>query len=288
MPKMRRNRRPPLRGSVQRSAPVRLRAREDGLGLAARLGIAGGMIVVATMLAVWGWRSGWIGQRAAELSEQSARLMQKAHFAVADIIVIGRQQTDKNQLFAAIEATHGMPIFTFKPSEAETRIARLSWVKAVTVERRLPDTIFVHLTERAPLARWQHDNHLAIIDSDGKILPEAGVESFAQLPLVVGAGAPAEAKELLNTLHSFSVVESKVTAAVRVGERRWDLHLSPNAVARLPEHEVADALKRLSILISEQKILERDIVAIDLRMPDRLVLEPGSSASHPVHEDQRL
>jgi cell division protein FtsQ len=69
-----------------------------------------------------------------------------------------------------------------------------------------------------------------------------------------------------------------MTAAVRVSERRWDLHVQPRVIVKLPETNVDAALKRLSGLITDQKILERDIVGIDLRMPDRYVIEPGTSA----------
>jgi cell division protein FtsQ len=65
-----------------------------------------------------------------------------------------------------------------------------------------------------------------------------------------------------------------MTAAVRVGERRWDVHLEPDVIARLPEKDIDDALKRLSDLITDKKILERNVAAIDLRLPDRLVIEP--------------
>jgi cell division protein FtsQ len=109
-------------------------------------------------------------------------------------------------------------------------------------------------------------------------LPDAKPEQFESLPLVVGADAPPETKALLDVLGDYPVVREKMTAAVRVGARRWDLHFSPNVTARLPERKVTSALKLLSSLISERKILERDISAIDLRLPDRLVIE----SAHPV------
>lgn len=279
---MPRPRRSSLRGSVQQTTTVRVRPRESGLGTTARLALAGLGILLVMGTGFIVWRSGWIHRQGAALRDFALETTQKAHFAVNDIVVEGRKQTDKDQLFAALEVTSGSPIFAFKPADAEARVAKLPWVDAVTVERHLPDTIYVHLTERVPMARWQHDNHVTVIDAAGKVLNEASPDQFSTLPLLVGVGAPAEGQRLLKTLHSFPVVEAKVTSAVRVSERRWDLHLLPNVVARLPEEGVADALKRLSALISEQKILERDIVAIDLRIPDRLVIEqPGNATTTP-------
>ncbi len=278
-----RRKKPTMRGSVQQNTTtVRVRSHDSDLSLMARLGIAGGVVLLLVLLLFWGWHSGWFHRQAENFVGNTVHLTQKAHFAVKDIIVEGRQHTDKDQLSLALDTTAGSPIFAFRPSEAEARIAKLSWVESVTVERRLPDTIYVRLVERVPLARWQHDNRVTVIDRLGKILPDADADHFGHLPLVVGAGAPTETKELLDELHSFPPVNEKVTAAVRVSERRWDLHLEGKIVARLPETETRDALKRLSILITEQKILERDIVAIDLRIPDRLIFE-SSPATVPPH-----
>jgi cell division protein FtsQ len=266
---------------------VRVRPRETTrLSFMMRAGISGLTVLVLLVLGLWGWHSGWFHRQATEFAEYSLKLTQKAHFAVGDIVVEGRQHTDKDQLFVALEAPAKSPIFAFSPAEAEARITKLSWIESVTVERRLPDTIYVRLTERLPIARWQHENHVSVIDDKGKVLPDANPENFGQLPLVVGQGAPDEAKVLLDALHLFPTVAQKVTASVRVGERRWDLHLSEKIVARLPETDIAEALKRLSILITEQKILERDIVAIDLRMPDRLIIESGSGATPQPHPDR--
>ena len=287
---MRRNRQPSLRGSVtQNTGTVRVRAEDTSrLGLLIRVAIGISVLIVITLLGLWGWRTGWIHRQVTRMAEEGLHLTQKAHFAVGDIDVEGRQHANKDQLLLALDVTTGSPIFAFDPSQAETRIAKLPWVRSVIVERRLPDTIYVRLTEQEPLARWQHDNHVVVIDMQGKTLPDASPDQFPQLPLVVGEGAPAEANNLFTALHTFPTVDEKVAAAVRVGDRRWDLHLQPKIVVRLPESDIPDALKRLSILISEQKILERDIVTIDLRQPDRLVIEPSTAPSSQHPTDNRL
>jgi oligopeptidase B len=41
----------------------------------------------------------------------------------------------------------------------------LPWVRRASVERRLPDTIFVRLEERIPLALWQRQGRFVVIDS---------------------------------------------------------------------------------------------------------------------------
>ena len=62
-------------------------------------------------------------------------------------------------------------------------------------------------------------------------------------------------------------------AAVRVGERRWNLRLDNGVEVRLPEEGAEAALAELVRLAREQDILSRDIKAIDLRFPDRLIVK---------------
>ncbi len=71
-----------------------------------------------------------------------------------------------------------------------------------------------------------------------------------------------------------------MTAAVRVGERRWNLRLSNGADVLLPEGEEVAALDRLLQLQQDHAVLDRPLQAIDLRLPDRLVLRAAQDA-HP-------
>ncbi len=280
----------PLRGSVtQNTASVRMRARETSrLAFLIRLGAVVGSLLIIFGVLLWLWHIGWPQRQTEKLLDSGLHATQKAQFAVKDIIVEGRQQVNKEGLFTALGTVAGAPIFSFDVSAAQNRIAKLPWVASVIVERRLPDTIVVHLNERVPLARWQHDDHTVVIDTEGDELDEAKLDQFSNLPLVVGADAAGQAHSLLETLKDYPTITPHMTAAVRVGERRWDLHLQPKAVAKLPEKDMERALSKLSDLIDDKKILERDILVIDLRDPSKMFLEPGSSNADHTSGDQHL
>lgn len=280
----------PLRGSVtQSTASVRMRAKETTrLNFLIRFGVVAGSLVVIFGLLIWLWHIGWPQHQTEKLIDAGLHATQKAQFAIKDIVVEGRQQVNKDGLSAALGTIAGAPILSFDPVAAQSRIAKLPWVDSAIVERRLPDTIVVKLTERVPLARWQHDDHTIVIDNEGGELPEAKLDQFPQLPLVVGADAAGQAHDLLDMLKDYPAITQHMSAAVRVGERRWDIHLQPKTVAKLPEINMSRALSRLSDLIIDQKILERDIVAIDLRDPSKLVIEPGASGSDNAAEGNHL
>jgi cell division protein FtsQ len=70
-----------------------------------------------------------------------------------------------------------------------------------------------------------------------------------------------------------------VRASVLVGERRWNLRLKNGIDVRLPESGVATALERLVALDREKNLITRDILAIDLRLPDRVTVRLSEAAA---------
>jgi cell division protein FtsQ len=263
-----------LRGSVMQNRPSRDRQPSRGFFYKVKLGFFSGLAALVVLALLWLGLSGWYGRQIDDMARAAVRLSQKAHFAVSDILVEGREHTGKDELFGALGVQQDMPIFAFRPSAAIERLQQLPWVARAVVERRLPGTIYVSLVERVPLARWQNGAKTVVIDREGKELANASPEAFAHLPLVVGESAPAKTESLLKELKLFPGILRIMKAAVRVGERRWNLHLQPGTVARLPEDGTLEALQRLDGLMRDQKILERSVEAIDLRFPGRFILEP--------------
>ncbi|ABI61323.2 Cell division protein ftsQ [Granulibacter bethesdensis] len=197
---------------------------------------------------------------------------------IQDIVIEGRSNTPEPLLNAALGVRKGDPLLGFSVAEARQRIETLSWVENASVERRLPGTIVVKLTERRPFAIWQNQGKFVLIDRDGQIVADQDVATFRTLPLVVGAGAPAAATTLLDALKTEPEVKAHVIAAVRVNGRRWNLRLQNGTDVLLPEDHPLEAIKRLAALHKEHELLDRPLQSVDLRLPDRMVLRPRSEA----------
>jgi len=191
---------------------------------------------------------------------------------VADITVEGRETTDRETILAALAAGPGTPILAVSPTRVKEQLEALPWVRTAVIERRLPGTLYVRLVERKPLALWQHGGKLELIDREGSIIPVTRLDRFAKLPLVVGESAASHAAELLETLASDPDLAARVTAAVRVGDRRWNLRIDNAIAVLLPADEMASAWSQLARLERSSAILKREVLTIDLRLPDRLVL----------------
>jgi len=235
---------------------------------------AAGIFLVA-MLFVGLVRSATPGRGSLEtMRERIGSLTAFAGLRVEHIEFEGRQNTPEPLLRAALGVTTGQPILGFSLDAARQRIETLSWIKQATVERRLPDTIVVNVEERRPFAIWQNNNRFVLIDRAGNEVANQDLAHFRTLPLVVGPGAPQAAATLIDALTARPALQKYVVAAVRVGERRWNVLMTSGANVMLPEgHEVA-ALDRLMQLQQGHDLLDRPLVAIDMRLPDRLVLRP--------------
>ena len=117
--------------------------------------------------------------------------------------------------------------------------------------------------------------------------PGKDADAFKTLPLVVGAGAPEAAAALLDDLAALPALKSRVVAAVRVGERRWNLHLSNGADVLLPEGAEGAAMTKLMELQTSQALLDRPLQVVDMRLPDRLVVRPMASGAPPAPAGKR-
>ena len=191
---------------------------------------------------------------------------------VADIKVEGRETTDRDTILQALGAGPGTPILAVNPHRAKAQLETLPWVRSAVIERRLPDTLYVRLVERKPLALWQHGGKLELIDREGAVIPVTRLDRFAKLPLVVGEGAASHAAVLLDMLASEVDLAARVTAAIRVGDRRWNLRIDNAIDVLLPTDEPAGAWAQLARLERSSAILKRDVQTVDIRLPDRLVL----------------
>lgn len=191
---------------------------------------------------------------------------------VSDIRVEGRETTDRETILAALGAGPGTPILAVDPTRAKDQLEALPWVRTAVIERHLPGTLYVRLVERKPLALWQHGGKIELIDHRGDVIPVARLGQFAKLPMVVGEGAARHAGELLQMLASEPELAARVTAAIRVGDRRWNLRIDNAIDVLLPADEAANAWAQLARLERSSVVLKRDLKTIDLRLPDRLVL----------------
>ena len=267
------------------------RQRRDRLYRAARrIGLIGGGTVFVLWLGAWLVLGGVPQRIGLWVADSTLQASARAGFAVEDILVEGRVNTDPAILRALVNATPGDPLFAFDPRAARDLIARIAWVKSARVERRLPGTIYIGLVERTPLALWQNKGKVRVIDAEGVTLTDTNLMPFKDLPIVVGEDAPATVGALFGLLAAEPLLQARIEAATRVGGRRWDLRLKNGMTIKLPEEDAALALRRLALAQEEDGLLDKDLTVIDARQADRLTVRtrPGAVESYRASAGQAL
>jgi cell division protein FtsQ len=246
-----------------------------------RVALLGAPLALLAGVSAGALLSGWSQGRTSNQASDSAliALTGSLGLVVSDIEVEGRATTDTATILAALDAHAGTPILAISPARAKEQLEALPWVRSAAIERRLPGTIYVRLVERKPLAVWQHDSKLELIDRDGTVIPVTDLSRFANLPTVVGGDAARRgAAELIDLLASEPDLAARVTAAVLVGDRRWNLRIDGAIDVMLPEDDPAGAWARLAALERTSRLLQRDVQMVDMRLPDRLVMRVSDPA----------
>jgi cell division protein FtsQ len=260
----------------RRPAPPRWRARvwrTGGLAsLLLALAIGGGWVWHAKLVAI-----AWNGLHDAVVSGSA-----NAGLRLREVVVEGRKHTPRDQLLASLGVQLGHPMLAIDPQALKAKVEALGWVRSAAVERRLPDQLYIRISEAEPIALWQRDGGFQLIDRSGQVLDLADAAAFSQLPVLVGDGAPAHAGELLAMLAREPDLAGRVRGAVWVGERRWNLRFDNGVDVKLPADSPQVAWSLLAKLEREQRLLARDLTVIDMRLPDRLIvrLGPGVELQH--------
>ncbi|MGQ4273147.1 cell division protein FtsQ/DivIB [Terrihabitans sp. B22-R8] len=210
-------------------------------------------------------------------------------FTIARIEVEGRKVLTNDELIQALGYEPGQSLVGLDVGAARESLLKNPLVKQASVRKLYPDRLTVKIVEREPFALWQQGESLSVIASDGTVIEGAPGSRFAHLPLVVGRGADSSAKEILSALQAHPELRERVYAAVRVGERRWNLRLKNGMDIKLPDHGVEDALARVARLDRDHKITDRDITELDLRLPGRATVrlsEPVAKALAEAAKDK--
>ena len=216
-------------------------------------------------------------------SHYSANLtkINSSMFSISKIEFDGNERIPEVLLLKTSRLRYKGNIFIPDLNEIKSSLENIAWVKSAVVQRKLPNQIFVRISERIPIAILQSKYRLYLVDSDGTILEHDGIGDFNNLPIIVGEGAEKEVSHLLRCLRKFPKIKKQFVIAVRVGKRRWDLKISKGIVVKLPESGVMHALSILEEISNSKGFFNDDICSIDLRILDRVVITKKDQERRP-------
>jgi cell division protein FtsQ len=200
-------------------------------------------------------------------------------FGIERVTITGLSGLSEQEVLVAAGIDSKTSLVFFDADEARRQLEATPLIREAAVRKLYPGEVSISLTEREPYALWQVKGELFVIAADGTVIDKMDDGRFAHLPLVVGVDANNRAREYLALRSEAGPIAPHIRAATLVSGRRWNLKLDNGMDVRLPEVKPEVALQRLVSLESDARILDKDVLAIDLRQPDRVVMRLSEEAA---------
>lgn len=240
--------------------------------------VGGGCLSVLLMVAgAYGLHTGWFSKTSNMIVDGVYATTADAGFALDGLYLQGRSRTSVKEIERVMHIAPGDPILRIPLEELKARLENIESIKKAEVERALPSTLYVRIVEREPVALWQYKGDIALIDDNGVVMPGMDIVPYKHLPLIVGQGAPAHVRELIRILSSDGELMKRFSSATRISDRRWNIRLKNDegliVEVRLPESNAPIAWRKLAQIEQNQRLLDRDIKVIDLRLDGKVFIK---------------
>ena len=221
----------------------------------------------------WFVRDGGISRTLTMAENRFFEWTAQSGFKVEHVYLEGRNHTAMEKIEQALQVKSGTPILAQSPREMRDRLEALDRVQTAEVERILPSTLHIHIIEREPIAIWQNQGALRLIDNTGRIMEDVSVAAYSHLPIVIGENAPSHAPELFTMMAQDPALLKQVSAAIRVSERRWNLRFKNGIEVKMPERDANAAWQMLETMQARDDIMGKAILAIDFRLAGKVFLQ---------------
>ena len=242
-------------------------------------GIAASVLLLAATLGYGAIAGGHVADIVDWLKGVRDEAANAVGFRIAEISLTGPKDVSREEVLTIAGVTGRASLLFLDADAARARLMANPWIADAAVFKLYPDRLQISITERQPFALWQEEGRVSVIASDGTVLEPFVADRYRDLPLVVGRGAERQAKNFLAIVARYPDIRTMLRASILVAQRRWNLQLDNGIDVRLPEGDVEEAFQRLIALDHEKKLLSRDIVAVDLRLPDRVIVRLSDAAA---------
>ena len=205
-----------------------------------------------------------------------------AGFTLKRVEITGAERVSRLAIYnvAFDQDSMAMPLVDLSATRA--RLMRFGWIREARVSRRLPDTLVIDIVERQPVAIWQNNQQLSLIDADGVVLEPVRIDHMPNLPWVIGPASTRHIGGLGTLMQAAPRLRPQIAGATWVGQRRWDIRFQSGELLTLPEgdDEARRAISRFAMMDQQDPLLGRGFARIDMRDPRRTYIrisrEPGA------------
>lgn len=225
------------------------------------------LIAIVAAAAFWAWR----------------QTQSDARFAVRTIEVDGAVHTPRAALDEATKRYAGLNLFQIDIARVQRDLGTLGWVRRIDIEKNLPDTLRIKITERKPVALAQINDKLLYVDEEGVAFAELSASvGDDDLPLIADARG-AELTRSVQLLTSLRQNDRELYARISEiwpipprGFALYDRELG--AVVYANAEDVSAKYRTLRAVLRAEN--HPKIQYADLRFADRVIVKPLLETTH--------
>lgn len=200
-------------------------------------------------------------------------------FSLEGVTIVGAKELSEDEILSASGITTRDSLPFLDAASVRNRIKEIPMVRDVSVRKLYPSRLVVEVQERTPYALWQVNGLVQVIASDGMAIDQLVGERQTRLPFVVGEDANLRVPEFLKILENAGDLRDQIRAGVLVSGRRWNVKLVSGLEVKLPEQAPEAAFAVFAKSAREMRILDKDLISVDLRLPDRMVARLTADAA---------
>ena len=198
---------------------------------------------------------------------------QKMGFTLETVKVAGNNAIATKDILSLIALPQGYPMLAINNNHIRDKLQNVGWIKNASISKQYPNALVVKIQERTPIAIWQNKGNYQLIGSEGHLMGTQGITKYLDLLLLVGNNAPERMDELQNIFHEMPLIKDNIKTASWISNRRWTLTTKSGIEILLPAKSPLASAKYLNKLQRRKQILNRDIIRVDLRIIDRVVVK---------------
>ncbi len=207
------------------------------------------------------------------------RTQQDARFAIQSVEISGAPHIPAAEMNRVASSYRGRNLFRVDIATVQRDFLTLAWVKGIRIEKKLPDTLVIHVTERVPAALVIVDGTPRYVDASGTVFadlsPATGNE---ELPLVTDTRSESVARcvEFLEAIRTSDPLlytrVSEISSLEAGGFRLFDRVLATYVfIDDLHSFEKWRSLYRVAAV---EAYRPGSVEYADLRFNDRIVVKP--------------
>lgn len=219
------------------------------------------VIVAAAGGALWAWQ----------------RSQSDARFAVRTIEVEGAMHTPREAIDRVTEKYRGLNLFRLDIGRVQADLGDVGWVQRIDIEKKLPDTLRINITERAPVALVRRDEGLLYVDAEGAafadLSPTVGDDDLPIISDADDAELPRTVAMLADIRRRDERLYSRISEVWPIAPHGFAIYdRDLGAVVYVNGDDVAAKWRSLYAVLQAEN--NPKIEYADLRFADRVIVKP--------------